>query len=94
MYYNCLFNGKCNENGYIILFIKMHSKIQLTFWRYQNFRTQVKVKGFITYNHLKQFLFLQTTFLHSHSLSVDIFPILKLAYKFLSCAFNHLFTST
>lgn len=92
MFYNCLFNGKCNENDYIILFIKRH--IQLTFWRYQNLRTQVKVKSFIIYNHLKQFLILRTTFLHSHSSSVDIFPNLKLAYNFLGYAFNHLFTTT
>lgn len=94
MFYNRLYNGKCNENDHIILFIERHFKIQLTFWRYQNLRTQVKVTSFIIYNHLKQFLFLRTTFLHSHSSKVDIFPNLKLAYKLLGCVFNHLLTST
>lgn len=47
MFYSCLFIGKCNENDYVILFMKRHSNIQLKFWRYQNLRTQVKEKSFI-----------------------------------------------
>lgn len=55
MFYNCLFIGKCNENDYIKLFIKRHSKFQLTFWRYQNLRTQVKVKSFIINTIIQSF---------------------------------------